>query len=43
MLSLNSSGIYCAIVIPLSHSLSSIGPSLFMGLVGIEIYQINIY
>ena len=32
MLSLNSSGIYCAIVIPLSHSLSSIGPSLFMGL-----------
>ena len=25
MLSLNSSGIYCAIVIPLSHSLSSIG------------------
>ncbi len=32
MLSLNSSGIYCAIVIPLSHSLSSIGLSLFMGL-----------
>ena len=32
MLSLNSSGIYCAIVISLSHSLSSIGPSLFMGL-----------
>ncbi len=30
MLSLNSSGIYCAIVIPLSHSLSSIGPSLFI-------------
>ena len=32
MLSLNSSGIYCAIVIPLSHSLSPIGLSLFMGL-----------
>ena len=32
MLSLNSSGIYCAIVISLSYSLSSIGPSLFMGL-----------
>ena len=28
MLSLNSSGIYCAIVISLSHSLSSIGPIL---------------
>ena len=32
MLSLNSSGIFCAIAIPLSHSLSPIGPSLFMGL-----------
>ena len=32
MLSLNSSGIYCAIVVSLSHSLSSIGLSLFMGL-----------
>ena len=32
MLSLNSSGIFCAIIIPLPHSLSSIGPSLFMGL-----------
>jgi len=32
MLSLNSSGITCAIVIPLSHSLPSIGASLFMGL-----------
>jgi len=32
MLSLNSSGIYCAIVISLSHSLSSIGLFLFMGL-----------
>nr|YP_010729749.1 Nad4 [Calcarina hispida]WEF49989.1 Nad4 [Calcarina hispida] len=32
MLSLNSSGIYCSIIIPLSHSLSSIALSLFMGL-----------
>ncbi len=32
MLSLNSSGIYCAIAISLSHSLSSIGLFLFMGL-----------
>ena len=32
LLSLNSSGIYCGIVIPLSHSLPSIAPSLFMGL-----------
>ena len=32
MLSLNSSGIYCAIVIPISHSLSSIGRFLFIGL-----------
>ena len=30
MLSLNSSGIYCAIVIPLSHSLSPIGLSLLI-------------
>nr|YP_010729733.1 Nad4 [Neorotalia gaimardi]WEF49973.1 Nad4 [Neorotalia gaimardi] len=33
MLSLNSSGIYCSIIIPLSHSLSSIALSLFMGLI----------
>ena len=32
MLSLNSCGIFCAIIIPLSHSLSSIGPSLIIGL-----------
>ena len=32
ILSLNSSGIFSAIIIPLPHSLSSIGPSLFMGL-----------
>ena len=31
MLSLNSSGLYSAIVIPLSHSFPSIGLSLFMG------------
>ena len=40
MLSLNSSGIYCAIVISLSHSLSSIGPSLFMGLL-MKKYQVE--
>ena len=32
MLSLNSCGIFCCIIIPLSHSLSSIGPSLIIGL-----------
>ncbi len=32
LLSLNSSGIFCAIIIPLPHSLSSIALSLFMGL-----------
>jgi len=41
MLSLNSSGIYCGIVILLSHSLSSIGPSLFMGLL-INYWAFNI-
>jgi len=32
LLSSNSSGIFCAIITPLPHSLTSIGPSLFMGL-----------
>ena len=32
VISLNSSGLLCAIVIPLSHSLSSIGLSLFVGI-----------
>ena len=36
----NSRGIYCAIVISLSHSLSSIGPSLFMGLL-MKKYQVE--
>ena len=32
LLSLNSIGIFCAIIIPLAHSLSPIGPALFTGL-----------